>query len=137
MVKMYINGSDVGVTNEFTGASSIRTDLTDGFFSVSRNSATNRYYFDGLVDELIVWDDIRTPTEIAESYNSGDGKIYVGDEANMISYWRMEDDLTDSHESNGNDLTNNNSATFNADVPFPGEAEVIVETKKPNAVWFK
>ena len=76
-------------------------------------------YYNGLADEYIIWDDVRTPTEISESYNSGNGKIYVGDEANMVAYWRYEDNLLDL-TSNDNDLTNNNSATFSVDVPFSG-----------------
>lgn len=112
--KLYVNGSQIGTL--FTGGpTSLRTDASTLEFGRIFNSNN----FNGLLDEAIIWNDVRSDAEIAESYNSGNGKIYNGDEAGMVGYWRMEDNLLDTN-ANGNDLTNNNSATFSSDVPFAG-----------------
>ena len=69
--------------------------------------------FDGLIDEVRVWNDIRSGAEISANYQ----QQLTGSEANLVGYWRFNNDLTDETSSN-NTLTNNNSATFNTDTPF-------------------
>jgi len=67
------------------------------------------------IDELRIWNDIRTAQEIADNYDSE----LVGNEAGLVGYWKFENNALDE-TSNNNDLTNNNSATFPEDVPFGG-----------------
>lgn len=71
-------------------------------------------YFDGLVDDVRVWNDARTATEIQDNrFNE-----LIGNEPNLVGYWRLNNDLLDETTS-ANHLTNNNGATFSIDVPFP------------------
>jgi|APSaa5957512576_1039674.scaffolds.fasta_scaffold28368_1 hypothetical protein len=70
-------------------------------------------YFDGLIDELRIWDDKRTSTEIADNMCVE----LVGDEANLQAYWKLNNSLLDE-TANNNDLTNNNSFTFSTDNGF-------------------
>lgn len=118
-VSFYVDGSSVATTNILTSATDINDSTAPFIIGGRLSSGVADRMFDGLIDEVIIWDDIRTSTEISESYNSGDGKIYAGNEANMQGYWRLEGDLLDE-TSNDNDLTNNNSATYSTDVPFSG-----------------
>lgn len=128
-VELFVDGATKG------SQTGLYTSIFNGTGTVmfgQQNAAVAIY--DGKMDEIIVWDDVRTPTEISESYNSGDGKTYNGDEANMVGYWRMEDNLLDE-TSNNNDLTNNNSATYSSDVPFAGSADPVSAFGVPFITW--
>lgn len=70
-------------------------------------------YFDGRIQEVRVWNDIRTAREIREN-------MYVqleGTESNLQGYWRLNLGSGDE-TSNNNDLTLNNSPVFYQDIPF-------------------
>ena len=71
-------------------------------------------YFDGLIDEVRVWSDVRTPTEIADNYDKEDP---AGD--NLVAYWKFNDSALDE-TANDNDLTLVNSPVYSTDVPFSG-----------------
>jgi len=115
-IVMYKNGSVISSTN----ADSRSTSITNGnaeFRIGSRNDAGAALdTLDGLIDEVRVWNDIRTPTEIADNKD----KELIGTEANLQGYWKFNNDYTDE-TSNGNDLTASGSPVFSTDVPFVGE----------------
>lgn len=69
---------------------------------------------DGLIAEVRVWSDVRTPEEIGANYNVA----LVGNEANLVGYWKFDNNLLDE-TSNNNDLTYNGSAsaTYSSTVP--------------------
>jgi len=110
----YIDGVQQGATQ--TG---LDTSIYDGTapFEIGAVDNGGTINFDGLIDEVRVWSDIRTATEISDNYQ----KELTGSEANLVGYWKLNNDLLDE-TSNNNDLTNNNSATFSTDVPFSGAA---------------
>jgi len=56
-------------------------------------------YFDGWIDELRVWDDVRLVTEIRDNAFTE----LVGDEANLVGYWKLNGDFQDS-TANANHL---------------------------------
>ena len=113
-IVMYKNSSAVGTTSDATDATSIYNSSSP-FFIGARSNTTALDFPDGLMDEVRVWSDIRTSTEISDNYQ----KELVGDEAGLVGYWKFNNDGTDE-TSNDNDLTNNNSATFSSSVPFTG-----------------
>lgn len=101
------DGSPTGLkTAIFDGVAPVRIGARDVGGSPAQ-------FFDGLIDEVRVWNDIRTSGEISGNRN----KQLNGSEAGLVAYWRLNNDLTDE-TTNGNDLTNNNAAVFSADVPF-------------------
>ena len=66
------------------------------------------------MDEVRIWDDIRTDSEISDNRL----KCLVGNEANLQAYWRFDNNPNDE-TSNGNDLTENNSPTYQTgNLPF-------------------
>lgn len=69
--------------------------------------------FDGKMKDVRVWSDVRTASEILANYR----RNLVGNEANLVACWPLNNDLLDI-TANNNDLTNNNSATFATDIPF-------------------
>ena len=78
--------------------------------------------FDGDIDEVRVWNDIRSEAELDDNYLTE----LVGDEANLQGYWKFNNDAGVGYTSNSNDLTNENTATFTTDVPFTGAGRLEV-----------
>ena len=80
----------------------------------SGGSAAN--FYDGLMDDARVWNDIRSATELVA--NNDD--ILSGAEAGLVAYYKLDTDYTDSQASGLNDLTASGSPVFSTDVPFSG-----------------
>lgn len=97
-------------------------------FLIGVKATAGEAFFDGLIDEVRVWNDIRTDQEISDNWDSE----LVGNEAGLVSYWKFNNDGTDEN-ANANDLTNNNSATFSSDVPFPGSAPAAQIRRKKSS----
>ncbi len=113
----YINGSSVSSTLTASNATSVQNSAgdfaignVDGQYDTSHNT-------DGLIDEVRVWNDIRTSTEIADNYK----KELVGNEANLQGYWKLNNNYLDE-TSNNNDLTASGSPVFSIDTPSPFES---------------
>lgn len=108
---IYINGESVANTK--TG--SIGSNLYNGTANFLIGQQNNAEYFDGLIDEVRVWNDVRTSTEIADNYQ----KELVGNEAGLVGYWKFNDSALDE-TSNNNDLTLSGSPSYSSDVPVWG-----------------
>lgn len=66
-------------------------DPTAGFSGTNYfkiGQAFGSQFFGGIVDEVRVWDDVRTDTEILSFINT----TLVGNEANLIAYYRLDQD---------------------------------------------
>jgi len=93
---------------------------TTGDFLVGSHVGTEGY-FDGLIDEVRIWNDVRFASEISDNYNNE----LIGTEAGLVGYWKMNEfsdgatSVTRFDETaNHNDLTNHNGVLSSADVPF-------------------
>lgn len=108
--KYYVNGSQSGsdVVRSYTSVYNGTAVFYIGGFAAGDT-------FDGLIDEVRIWNDIRTQPELAASYQSE----LTGTETNLVGYWQLDNSLLDETVNN-NDLTNNNSAVFSTTVPFAG-----------------
>lgn len=112
--KFYVNGSQVADTNESSLASSIgNNEANVGIGAEIIYNGNIRSYLDGLIDDVRVWNDVRTPTEIADNYK----KELVGDEAGLVGYWKFNNNPNDT-TSNDNDLTIANSPSYSSDYAF-------------------
>lgn len=80
------------------------------------SSGTARNFYDGLMDELRIWNDVRTASEISTNAN----QTLFGTEANLVAYYQFESGVTDSQTDGLNDLTASGSPTYSDDVPFSG-----------------
>lgn len=125
-VNFYINGSAVASTLNSSAGSSI--------FDNNKTFEIGYYdqYFDGLIDEVRVWSDVRTATEISNNYQT----TLNGNEANLVAYYMFDGSSledkgtgTDPAGAIADDLTNNNSVVFVTDVPFPVAAAAIIPQK--------
>jgi hypothetical protein len=111
-ILLYLDGIlDDNMATNTSNARSIY-DNSDNFTIGANVSGGNK--FDGLIDELRVWSDVRTPTEIADNYDKEDP---AGD--NLQGYWKFNDSALDE-TANDNDLTLVNTPTYSTDVPFSG-----------------
>ncbi len=114
---IYVNGQVSAHTATHTAATSI-DDVTAPF--LIGNVTGSSKYFDGKINELRVFNDIRTAQEILDNYK----RQFDGAVAGCQGCWNFNNNLTDV-SGNGNDLTNNNSATFSTDVPDWGRLRSI------------
>ena len=103
-LKVYLNGQDIGgtVINAANNPNDNSIPLTIG----SRFSTSNAL-FQGQIDDLQIWNDVRTEAEIKENMH----KELAGDEAGLRAYYKMSNgtgtSLTDnSSNSNSGTLTN-------------------------------
>ena len=86
-VIFYVDGSPVASTDNKQGSTSI--DDNASLFSIgsSFDASGNPVFFsDGLVDEVRIWNDIRTAQEISDNYQIQ----LAGDEAGLVAYYPFE-----------------------------------------------
>jgi hypothetical protein len=86
-VVIYKDGSSVAITDGSAGSSSAITDTnTDTHVGASKNGGGRQWYMDGKLDELRIWNDIRSGAEISANYNVR----LTGLESNLVAYWPYE-----------------------------------------------
>ncbi|MFM1550917.1 MAG: LamG-like jellyroll fold domain-containing protein, partial [Lentisphaeria bacterium] len=76
---LYIDGIEVAEVDTFLQP----MDTGNGEFTTQLGDAT----FDGMIDELRVWSDVRSAAEIADNLDNG----LVGNEAGLLAYLRFDD----------------------------------------------
>jgi hypothetical protein len=120
--KLYLNAVEQSLTftvevDKTKWLKAIITDATNKADTLSTGYyaylGSNEGEFDGHVDEVRIWNDVRTSTEIANYYK----RQLTGTEDGLVYYWKLDNAYTDS-TSNGNTLTGINTPTFSTDVPF-------------------
>jgi hypothetical protein len=90
---IYIDGVQVAVSNNPHSGVALGTGLTrfgvlgDGSESGAYNAGRNNFYYDGLIDELRLWNDVRTPAEIMNFKDT----CLTGSEANLESYYNFNE----------------------------------------------
>ena len=123
-MSFYKNSISKAGTQAIANATTIKNNDEPFMIGSRLDNSSAGAFFDGLIDEVRVWSDIRTPTEISDNYD----KELVGNEANLVGYWKLNNSLLDE-TANNNDLTNNNSAVFSSSVPFVGAERRIIITQ--------
>jgi len=112
----YLNGSADGTGSGL--GTSIFDSTADFEVGAILTTTTPSGEYDGLIDEVRVWNDIRTAGEISANYQ----RHINPSSANLVGYWQLNNDYTDE-TSNGNTLTPVGSPVFSTDVPFVGVAD--------------
>lgn len=74
VIKAYVNGTEYTLSNEITASSSIGVSTND--FTLGRSTHFADWYFDGILDEVGIWNRVLTSTEVTELYNGGAGLQY-------------------------------------------------------------
>jgi hypothetical protein len=84
----YINGSAASTTTVASDATSIKNNAK-AFLVGARGTTAGVIsdYFDGVIDEVRVWNDIRTAQEIADNYD----RELTGSEAGLVAYYPFDE----------------------------------------------
>lgn len=106
--KFYVNGTQIGGDQVGSNVDTLRNGDADfligSYYDGIAYSSGNIFF-----DEVRVWSDVRTQTEIDDNK----ALQLCGNETNLEGYWKMENNGTDE-TSNGNDLSLANSAAYSA-----------------------
>ncbi len=110
--KMYINGA---YYDRATGTNVASIQSGAGNFTIGADQTGSTNFIDAWIEDIRVWSDVRTDQEMTDNYNCS----LVGNEAGLVMYTQFDGSTSTDATANGNDLTNNNSATFQSgSLPF-------------------
>lgn len=91
-IKLYINGIEVTTTDDSSGSYSVMDNGTEDLF-IGRNFTGGSVYSDGTIDQVRMYNYVRTPAQIAWEYSSG----------KPIGWWKLDDcQGTTAYDSSGN-----------------------------------
>lgn len=113
--EFFIDGKSRGNGTAVVSGNCASIYNNSGAFYIGADNDTGRY-FDGKIDDVRVWSDVRTPSEIQANMDSE----LVGNETGLVGYWKLNNDYTDE-TSNSNDLTASGSPVFSTDYAFETE----------------
>ena len=131
-VKCYVDGSLVGTTAtgadlelQYTDSNTDNSGTVESGIDIGRQS-NNSNFFNGLIDEVAIWDVELDADAVTAIYNSGvptdlseDSGTY-DNSSSLISWWRMEEgsgtSVADS-STQSNAMTVTNGGTFSSTVP--------------------
>jgi hypothetical protein len=119
-IKAYMDGSALTSTSSVMG---VPNTTTTRLRIASDPAAAASALFDGEIDEVRIWDDVRTPTELTDY----DRRELAGNESGLVAYFKFNNSWVDS-TSNANDLTASGDATFNTNIPFQGVFDLVADT---------
>ena len=121
--RIFINGTQAAETTDISSGT-LTLESGDSFNIGKRFSGA--HYFPGDIDEMSIWNEALTSSEITALYNTGAGLDASSNSgnytssSNLIAYWKMDEGtgttLSDA-TSNGNDGTIN-GATWSPDSPI-------------------
>lgn len=102
-VKIFINGIEQTLFQTRAPSGTIKDNSADDL--VIGSNAGKNYTFDGVIDELRIWNSIRTKEEIQQNINS----YLNGDESALAAYWKM-------NEGNGEQISDNSGNGNDAEI---------------------
>ena len=119
MVRLYIDGSQTdtdAIGNTWGDASA------PAFFVIGRNNIQSNAYFNGHMNDIAIFSDVLTSSEVTAIYNSGSPKD-ESTHSGLIAYYTMEeytDGDTTLTDDSGNSKTlqiNNSTNIDSSDTP--------------------
>jgi len=122
-VKFYVDGAQQGA-DQTTTDGSIYDSTRRVVIGAERSDTTPKSFFDGLMDEIRIWNVVRTTTEIA---NNRFVDLNPADNSSLVAYYKLENNYLDE-TANDNDLTAVGSPTFSTNVPFTTFTRSQVDT---------
>ena len=80
-LKVYLNGQDIGGTV----VNDSNNPTITAFLTIGSRFSTSNALFQGQIDDLQIWNDARTVTEIREYMH----KELAGNESGLVAYYKM------------------------------------------------
>ena len=109
--EFFVNGQSIGVRNGYPN--SIYNSA--GVLNVGSTQGGREERLDGLMDEVRVWNDVRTQEEILANMSTE----ILADTSNLVAQWSMNEVLSDALSNL--DLSNTGNNNFSQDIQFPVE----------------
>ncbi len=110
--QVFVNGTSIGTaTGTLTAIGNSTIDLSVGMQFDNPGNTAN-YFFDGLIDEVRIWNVARSSSAI----NADMSREVSGSESGLVAYYQLDNTYSDSTAS-ANTLTAFNSPTFVTTVP--------------------
>lgn len=109
--EFFLNGVSLGTQ---VGALTSISDNGSRFAVGADFNSSAQHFYDGLIDEVRVWNTARTVDDIATGLNQQLGSTLSG----LQAMYLFNGAATDS-TANANTLTLNNSPSYSSDVPYP------------------
>ncbi|MDO8624179.1 MAG: LamG-like jellyroll fold domain-containing protein [bacterium] len=106
---IYLDGSQLGQDN---GVSSITDSSNDFIIGATDQGLGPIKYFDGLLDDVRIWNVARTSQQISDNRSLE----LQGNESGLVGYWKFTNDTLDQ-TANHNNLTLNGSPTYSEGAP--------------------
>ena len=106
---IYLDGSEQGTENPESG-NIITTNPSH--LSIATRAETPDLFWDGQIDDVRVWNDARTASEIKDNLDAE----LVGNETGLTFYAKLNNDNTE--ETGNYTISDINSPTFTTDFPF-------------------
>lgn len=113
----YKNGSSVATSYVSGTDTAIHDNASNFTIGCIDSLSTARLFFDGKIDEVRLWDDIRTAQEISDNYQNEIAR----NEAGLVGYWKFNEGTGTSvidSSTNSTTLTLVNTPAWSTDVPF-------------------
>jgi len=107
--KLYLDGSEIG-SDVKTGTDSNTSNVHIGYLS----GATPQYYFDGIIDEIRIWNKVLTAGSITTLYNNGN-ILSLGSETGIVAGYNFNLSGTVISDYSGFNATGtNNGASWDS-----------------------
>jgi len=124
--KLYVNGA-LAATQALNGLGSVNSNVDLLLGGLINNNALVDMW-KGKLDNVRVWNTVRTEAEIKNNLNA----TLKGTETGLIGYWNFDGDKLDGTvakdaTANGNDGTLNNGAKLEIDESFIGYADIVLD----------
>ena len=122
-MRFYYNG------NEYTTNSNEGNHSSAGNFTIGGNQNGNHNLYGGLIDEVAVWNEALTSSEIAAIYNYGTGLNVASNSGNytsstnLVGYWNFNEgsgNIAYDQSGNGNNSTINGATWSSTPDPYVG-----------------
>lgn len=113
-IKYYVNGREYSLSG--TGTPTSIQDSSSAFYIGNDTLGATRY-FDGLIKDARVFNDIRSQAEIV-----ADAHTEVVSDANLVAQWNFNNAYTST--TGNNTLSGSGSPTFATDRPWVGSAQI-------------
>lgn len=113
MATFYVNGVQIGTSTGTKTAIDNNASLL--YLAAEKGSSAVDNFFNGLLDDVRIWNNIQTETQIFANLNT---QVNVAS-AGLVAYYKLNNSYSDA-TANANNLTAVNTPVFTTNVPFPG-----------------
>ena len=132
--KLYVDGNEITVNYDIGSSSStivMPSDLNQFNIGGNQDSGGNQWYWDGEIDDVRIYSDVLTSTEVGYIYNNNTASIPTD---NLTAYYKLDGDARDEQQLYDGTATNVKYA-------YDGTATNVTYQEatnfSPDLIWIK